>query len=161
MDEVKSSKFLSSLSEFIQFLCTKYVDFEETTNLSGQFYLSVDSGEKFQFQVNEVISLTRNKHLYSNDNSYTTVNQETGNGHSYSNASSFPTVNTDSLLGNRNSYSNDNSYTTVNTDANCHQEFCCIKTEKQCDEENKNESPFSFDEEKREMVSTLENNQFK
>ena len=74
MDEIKSSKFISSLSEFLQFLCTKYVNFEKTTKLTGQLYLSVDSGEDIQFSVNEDISLRESRPFYVFDKSSVDAN---------------------------------------------------------------------------------------
>ena len=48
-----SEKFISSLSEFIQYLCSRYVTFDSDIVLQGHLYLSVDADDKTQFVVNE------------------------------------------------------------------------------------------------------------
>ena len=57
MNSETSAKFMSSLSEFIQYLCSRYVTFDSDVLLKGQLYLSVDAGDnKTQFVINEMLN---------------------------------------------------------------------------------------------------------
>ena len=43
MENESSSKFMSTLAEFMHFLCTKYVDFDQSVVVSGQLSMDVDA----------------------------------------------------------------------------------------------------------------------
>ena len=73
MDQSKSTKFVSSLSDFIHFLCSKYVEFEKSSCLTGQLCLSVDRREKIEIIIEEDICLRESHNLFSN-NSKTYLN---------------------------------------------------------------------------------------
>ena len=73
MDEDKSTKFISSLAECMQFLCNKYVEFDKSTVLTGQLFLSVDSGVKTKFIVNENVCTTEHNRVTYRSNSHPSV----------------------------------------------------------------------------------------
>ena len=65
MDEAKSSKFSSTLSEFLHLLCRKYVDFKKTAHITGQLLLSIDRGEEIEFVIYEEVHLSGNSYLFT------------------------------------------------------------------------------------------------
>ncbi|XP_025093335.1 uncharacterized protein LOC112563532 isoform X5 [Pomacea canaliculata] len=55
MDVDSSSKFIASLTKFLQSLCNGYVDFENGVELVGHIYLSVDTGKKIDYILHEKV----------------------------------------------------------------------------------------------------------
>ena len=70
MENESSSKFMSTLAEFMHFLCTKYVDFDQSVVVSGQLSMDVDARGSAQFVVNEKLC-TSDTRLIFFSNSYT------------------------------------------------------------------------------------------
>lgn len=68
MDTDSSSKFIGSLTKFLQSLCNGYVEFETGVELIGHIYLSVDSGKQFK-----KIDYILNEKVCKNDNSVTFI----------------------------------------------------------------------------------------
>ncbi|XP_025093273.1 transcription factor btd-like isoform X8 [Pomacea canaliculata] len=60
MDQESSSKFIGSLTKFLQSLCNGYVDFEDGVELIGHIYLSVDTGKKIDYILNEKVCKSDN-----------------------------------------------------------------------------------------------------
>ncbi|XP_025093262.1 fez family zinc finger protein erm-like isoform X8 [Pomacea canaliculata] len=60
MDTESSSKFIGSLSKFLQSLCNGYVNFEDGVELIGHIYLSVDTGKKIDYILNEKVCKSDN-----------------------------------------------------------------------------------------------------
>ena len=56
MDEDSSSKFIGSLTKFLQSLCNGYVEFQRGVELVGHIYLSIDTGEKVDYILHEKVS---------------------------------------------------------------------------------------------------------
>lgn len=55
MDEDSSSKFIGSLTKFLQSLCNGYVEFQSGVELAGHIYLSVDTGKKIDYILHEKV----------------------------------------------------------------------------------------------------------
>lgn len=68
MDSDSSSKFIGSLTKFLQSLCNGYVEFEDGVELIGHIYLSVDTGKK-----GKKIDYVLNEKVCKNDNSVTFI----------------------------------------------------------------------------------------
>ena len=62
MDPDSSTKFIGSLTKFLQSLCNGYVEFEDGVELIGHIYLSVDgkSGKKIDYILNEKVCKSDN-----------------------------------------------------------------------------------------------------
>lgn len=58
MDFESSSKFISSLAKFLQSLCNGYVEFNSGVEVIGHIYLSVDTGKKIDYILNEKVCKT-------------------------------------------------------------------------------------------------------
>ncbi|BFY98975.1 hypothetical protein BsWGS_02015 [Bradybaena similaris] len=58
MDFDSSSKFISSLAKFLQSLCNGYVEFNSGVEVIGHIYLSVDTGKKIDYILNEKVCKT-------------------------------------------------------------------------------------------------------
>lgn len=58
MDFESSSKFISSLAKFLQSLCNGYVEFNTGVEVIGHIYLSVDTGKKIDYILNEKVCKT-------------------------------------------------------------------------------------------------------
>lgn len=58
MDYDSSSKFISSLAKFLQSLCNGYVEFDNGVEVIGHIYLSVDTGKKIDYILNEKVCKT-------------------------------------------------------------------------------------------------------
>ncbi|XP_070210802.1 uncharacterized protein [Littorina saxatilis] len=56
MDVDSSSKFIGSLTKFLQSLCNGYVEFQRGVELVGHIYLSIDTGEKVDYILHEKVS---------------------------------------------------------------------------------------------------------
>ncbi|XP_076469455.1 uncharacterized protein LOC143299846 [Babylonia areolata] len=56
MDADSSSKFISSLTKFLQSLCNGYVEFQRGVELCGHIYLSIDTGEKVDYILHEKVN---------------------------------------------------------------------------------------------------------
>ena len=56
MDEDSSTKFIGSLTKFLQSLCNGYVEFQRGVELVGHIYLSIDTGEKVDYILHEKVS---------------------------------------------------------------------------------------------------------
>ena len=56
MDSDSSSKFIESLTKFLQSLCNGYVEFQKGVELVGHIYLSIDTGEKVDYILHEKVS---------------------------------------------------------------------------------------------------------
>lgn len=56
MDADSSSKFIGSLTKFLQSLCNGYVEFQRGVELVGHIYLSIDTGEKVDYVLHEKVS---------------------------------------------------------------------------------------------------------
>ena len=56
MDVDSSSKFIGSLTKFLQSLCNGYVEFQRGVELVGHIYLSIDTGEKVDYVLHEKVS---------------------------------------------------------------------------------------------------------
>lgn len=68
MDPDSSSKFIGSLTKFLQSLCNGYVEFEDGVELIGHIYLSVDTGKK-----GKKIDYILNEKVCKSDNSVTFI----------------------------------------------------------------------------------------
>lgn len=55
MDSDSSSKFIASLTKFLQSLCNGYVEFQNGVELAGHIYLSIDTGEKIDYILHEKV----------------------------------------------------------------------------------------------------------
>lgn len=73
MDESKSASILSGLSEYIQYLCSKHLDYEQSIYFTGQLYMCIDehSDDKIELVVNETISKTASRNSALESKSYT------------------------------------------------------------------------------------------
>lgn len=58
MDYDSSTKFISSLAKFLQSLCNGYVEFDNGVEVIGHIYLSVDTGKKIDYILNEKVCKT-------------------------------------------------------------------------------------------------------
>lgn len=58
MDYDSSSKFITSLAKFLQSLCNGYVEFDNGVEVIGHIYLSVDTGKKIDYILNEKVCKT-------------------------------------------------------------------------------------------------------
>ncbi|XP_076469364.1 uncharacterized protein LOC143299761 isoform X11 [Babylonia areolata] len=56
MDSDSSTKFIGSLTKFLQSLCNGYVEFQRGVELVGHIYLSIDTGEKVDYILHERVS---------------------------------------------------------------------------------------------------------
>lgn len=56
MDADSSSKFIGSLTKFLQSLCNGYVEFQRGVELVGHIYLSIDTGEKVDYILHEKVN---------------------------------------------------------------------------------------------------------
>ncbi|KAL8586357.1 hypothetical protein ACOMHN_022972 [Nucella lapillus] len=56
MDSDSSSKFIGSLTKFLQSLCNGYVEFSRGVELVGHIYLNIDTGEKVDYVLHERVS---------------------------------------------------------------------------------------------------------
>ena len=56
MDTDTCSKFIGSLTKFLQSLCNGYVDFHKGVELVGHIYLNIDTGEKVNYFLHEKVS---------------------------------------------------------------------------------------------------------
>ena len=56
MDGDASTKFIGSLTKFLQSLCNGYVEFQRGVELVGHIYLSIDTGEKVDYILHEKVS---------------------------------------------------------------------------------------------------------
>ncbi|XP_076460666.1 uncharacterized protein LOC143293570 [Babylonia areolata] len=56
MDEDSSTKFIGSLTKFLQSLCNGYVEFQKGVELVGHIYLSIDTGEKVDYILHEKVN---------------------------------------------------------------------------------------------------------
>jgi len=56
MDTDSSTKFISSLTKFLQSLCNGYVEFEDGVELIGHIYLSVDSARKSKKKIDYILN---------------------------------------------------------------------------------------------------------
>jgi hypothetical protein len=56
MDADSSSKFIGSLTKFLQSLCNGYVEFQRGVELVGHIYLSIDTGEKVDYVLHEKVN---------------------------------------------------------------------------------------------------------
>ena len=70
MDVNISTQFVSALTEFLQFLCNKYVDFDEFTLVTGHLYVSSDGGHKTEFQLNEKLCTSLKNKVVCLSNSF-------------------------------------------------------------------------------------------
>ncbi|XP_076460739.1 uncharacterized protein LOC143293577 isoform X31 [Babylonia areolata] len=68
MDEESSTKFMGSLTKFLQSLCNGYVEFEDGVELIGHIYLSVDAGK-----TGKKLNYFLNEKVCKNDNSVTFI----------------------------------------------------------------------------------------
>ncbi|KAL8579090.1 hypothetical protein ACOMHN_036029 [Nucella lapillus] len=68
MDEESSTKFIGSLTKFLQSLCNGYVEFEDGVELIGHIYLSVDAG-----RTGKKLNYFLNEKVCKNDNSVTFI----------------------------------------------------------------------------------------
>ena len=68
MDSESSTKFIGSLTKFLQSLCNGYVEFEEGVELIGHIYLSVDAGK-----TSKKLNYFLNEKVCKNDNSVTFI----------------------------------------------------------------------------------------
>jgi len=73
MDESKSASILSGLSEYIQYLCSKHLDYEQSIYFTGHLYMCIDehSDDKIELVVNETISKTASRNSALESKSYT------------------------------------------------------------------------------------------
>lgn len=55
MDEDSCSKFIGSLTKYLQSLCHSYVEFETGVELVGHIYLNVDTAKKIDYVLNESV----------------------------------------------------------------------------------------------------------
>lgn len=55
MDDDSCSKFIGSLTKYLQSLCHSYVDFDNGVELVGHIYLNVDTGKKIDYVLNESV----------------------------------------------------------------------------------------------------------
>ncbi|KAL8599116.1 hypothetical protein ACOMHN_007832 [Nucella lapillus] len=55
MDDDSCSKFIGSLTKYLQSLCHSYVDFDNGVELAGHIYLNVDTGKKIDYVLNESV----------------------------------------------------------------------------------------------------------
>ncbi|KAK7481304.1 hypothetical protein BaRGS_00027564 [Batillaria attramentaria] len=55
MDSDSSTKFIASLTKFLQSLCNGYVEFQNGVELAGHIYLSIDTGEKVDYILHEKV----------------------------------------------------------------------------------------------------------
>ena len=76
-----SVKFLTSIAEFMQSLCNKNLQFDTSTLVTGQLYLSFDNGEKTEFIINEKVCTSDEKDFMFLSNSFDSVK----NPHKYTN----------------------------------------------------------------------------
>ncbi|XP_076469193.1 uncharacterized protein LOC143299684 isoform X4 [Babylonia areolata] len=56
MDDDSSTKFMESLTKFLQSLCNGYVEFQRGVELVGHIYLNIDTGEKVDYILHEKVS---------------------------------------------------------------------------------------------------------
>ncbi|KAL8579117.1 hypothetical protein ACOMHN_036056 [Nucella lapillus] len=56
MDDDSSTKFIGSLTKFLQSLCNGYVEFQRGVELVGHIYLNIDTGEKVDYILHERVS---------------------------------------------------------------------------------------------------------
>ncbi|KAK7109638.1 hypothetical protein V1264_013646 [Littorina saxatilis] len=68
MDPESSTKFIGSLTKFLQSLCNGYVEFEDGVELIGHIYLSVDTGKR-----GRKIDYILNEKVCKSDNSVTFI----------------------------------------------------------------------------------------
>ncbi|XP_076469095.1 uncharacterized protein LOC143299655 isoform X2 [Babylonia areolata] len=68
MDSESSTKFIGSLTKFLQSLCNGYVEFDDGVELIGHIYLSVDAGK-----TGKTLNYFLNEKVCKNDNSVTFI----------------------------------------------------------------------------------------
>ena len=70
MDLDSSSKFIGSLTKFLQSLCNGYVEFQKGVELVGHIYLNIDTGEKVDYILHERVSKNDENSVSFVSNSY-------------------------------------------------------------------------------------------
>ena len=70
MDSDSSTKFIGSLTKFLQSLCNGYVEFQKGVELVGHIYLSIDTGEKVDYILHERVSKNDENSVSFVSNSY-------------------------------------------------------------------------------------------
>ena len=55
MDDDSCSKFIGSLTKYLQSLCHSYVEFDNDVELVGHIYLNIDTGKKIDYVLNESV----------------------------------------------------------------------------------------------------------
>ncbi|KAL8578080.1 hypothetical protein ACOMHN_055400 [Nucella lapillus] len=70
MDDDSCSKFITSLTKYLQSLCHSYVEFSNGVELVGHIYLHVDTGKKIDYVLNESVCKNGSNVVKFTSNSY-------------------------------------------------------------------------------------------
>lgn len=56
MDQESATKFIASLTEYLQSLCSNYVDYSNWVQVTGNLFISVDTGNIVEYIINEKLT---------------------------------------------------------------------------------------------------------
>ncbi|KAL8586344.1 hypothetical protein ACOMHN_022959 [Nucella lapillus] len=93
MDDDSSTKFIESLTKFLQSLCNGYVEFNRGVELVGHIYLNIDTGEKVDYVLHEKVSKNDENSVTFVSNSFHALPKDKDTNKNLASANTYRTSN--------------------------------------------------------------------